>query len=71
MNPNELFLRYQELQTYLGWTEADADNVRSVAGMLDPFLPNLVEDFYAEIQRHPGAVRVITGRRQHPQVKSQ
>jgi signal transduction histidine kinase len=61
MNPNELFLRYQELQAYVGWTATDAENVRSVAGLLDPFLPDLVDDFYDEIQRHPGAVRVITG----------
>jgi signal transduction histidine kinase len=61
MNADELFLRYQELQTYVGWTDADAHNVQSVARLLDPFLPGLVDDFYDEIQRHPGAVRVITG----------
>jgi signal transduction histidine kinase len=61
MNADELFLRYQELQTYVGWTDADARNVQSVAGLLDPYLPGLVDDFYDEIQRHPGAVRVITG----------
>jgi signal transduction histidine kinase len=61
MNPNEFYLRYQELQAYVGWTDADARNVQSVAGVLDPFLPGLVDDFYEEIQRHPGAVRVITG----------
>jgi signal transduction histidine kinase len=61
MNPDAFFLRYQELQAYVGWTDADAQNVQSVAGLLDPFLPGLVDDFYDEIQRHPGAVRVITG----------
>jgi two-component system, NtrC family, sensor kinase len=61
MDPDALYRRYQELQQYVGWTEEDAQRVHSVAAVLDPFLPALVDDFYAEIDRHPNARKVITG----------
>src|SRR4051794_6041449 len=61
MDPDALYRRYQELQAYVGWTAEDAQRVQSVAGVLDPFLPGLIDDFYAEIDRHPGARKVITG----------
>src|SRR5262245_49989775 len=61
MQPDQLFHRYQELQQYVGWTEADAHRVRSTAALLDSHLPALVDDFYAEIDRHPDARKVITG----------
>jgi signal transduction histidine kinase len=61
MNPDELFHRYQELQQYVGWTEADAHRVQSVANLLEAHLPALIDDFYAEIERHPDARKVITG----------
>jgi len=53
--------RYQELQRYVGWTDDDARRVRSFAQVVDPDLPALVEDFYEEIERHPDALKVITG----------
>jgi signal transduction histidine kinase len=61
MTPDERFQRYQDLQRYVGWTDDDARNVRSVAGLLDPHLGSLVDDFYDEIERHPDARKVITG----------
>src|SRR5262249_37666513 len=61
MNPDDLYRRYQELQRYVGWTDDDARRVQSVAGVLDAHLGSLIDDFYAEIQRHPEAVKVITG----------
>jgi signal transduction histidine kinase len=61
MNADELYRRYQELQQYVGWTEDDARRVQSIGRMLDSSLPPLVEDFYAEIDRHPEARKVITG----------
>jgi signal transduction histidine kinase len=61
MTPGERFLRYQDLQRYVGWMEEDARNVRSVADLLGPHLGGLVDDFYAEIERHPDARKVITG----------
>ena len=35
--------------------------VHSVAEVLQPFLPGLIDDFYNEIDRHPDAKKVITG----------
>src|SRR5215831_14313274 len=61
MNSAALFHRYQELQQYVGWTDEDARRVRSVASILEPCLTALIDDFYRAIERHPGALRVITG----------
>lgn len=61
MNSDDLFRRYQELQGYVGWTEDDAQRVRSVAAKVEPHLGFLIDDFYAEIERHPEARKVITG----------
>src|SRR5205823_5987299 len=38
-----------------------AQRVRSIAAELEPSLPGLIDDFYAEIDRHPDARKVITG----------
>lgn len=61
MNADALFPRYQELQSYVGWTDQDAIRVARLLPLLEPALPELVEDFYREIHRHPGAAKVITG----------
>jgi signal transduction histidine kinase len=61
MKPEELYRRYQELQAYTGWTAQDAQLVRNTAGLVQPHFPELVDDFYAEILRHPDAHKVITG----------
>jgi signal transduction histidine kinase len=64
MDAEKLFLRYQELQQYVGWTTEDARRVQSIATLLEPRLPAMVDDFYAEIERHPDARKVITGGQQ-------
>lgn len=61
MDQQQLFARYQDLQRYVGWTEADAVRIRSAAGLIEPHIPALIDDFYAEIERHPSAKKVITG----------
>jgi signal transduction histidine kinase len=61
MNADERYRRYQELQQYVGWTDDDARRVRSAAALLEPHFPALIDDFYAEIERHPEARKVITG----------
>jgi two-component system, NtrC family, sensor kinase len=61
MTPDDLYRRYQELQQYVGWTPEDALWVRSVADLLEAHLVPLIDDFYAEIERHPEARKVITG----------
>jgi PAS domain-containing protein len=59
--PDAVFTRYQDLQAYVGWTPADEARIVAAGGMAASHFPELVEDFYAEIQRHPAASRVITG----------
>jgi PAS domain S-box-containing protein len=61
MDADKLYLRYQELQQYVGWSAEDVRRIQSVAALLQPYLPDLVDDFYAEIERHPDARKVITG----------
>jgi signal transduction histidine kinase len=63
MNPDRLYQRYRELQAYVGWTGEDALRLHALAGMLEPHLLPLIDDFYAEIERHPDARKVITGGR--------
>jgi signal transduction histidine kinase len=53
--------RYQELQRYVNWQPEDAVRVRSVGPLVKPLFPSFVDDFYAEIENHPNARRVITG----------
>lgn len=61
MDPEALFARYRELQEYVGWEAEDARRVQAVAGLLEPAIPHLIDDFYQEIDRHPRALKVITG----------
>ncbi len=53
--------RYRELQDYVGWTDDDARRIVALAPLLTPSLPGLIDDFYEEIKRHQGAMKVITG----------
>jgi signal transduction histidine kinase len=61
MQADDLFRRYQDLQAYVGWTGADEERIRAAGPFVEPRFPDLIDDFYAEIQRHPNARRVITG----------
>lgn len=61
MNSRQNFERYQDLQRYVGWTDEDAGRIQSAAAVIEPHISELIDDFYAEIQRHPRALRVITG----------
>jgi signal transduction histidine kinase len=61
MGPDDIFDRYQELQRYVSWQEEDVQRVGATAALLDSALPALIDDFYAQIELHPGARKVITG----------
>jgi signal transduction histidine kinase len=61
MERDELYRRYQDMQAYVGWSDADAERIRCAAPLLRPHFGALIDDFYAEIQAHPEASRVITG----------
>lgn len=58
---DELCASFQMLQAYVGWTEDDARRLKSLKGVAERLLPGLIDDFYAEIQRHPEAMQVLTG----------
>jgi signal transduction histidine kinase len=64
MDSDGLFARYRELQDYVGWDESDAQRVHAVGPILTPYLPALIDDFYAAIERHSDARKVITGGQQ-------
>ena len=53
MDAARLYDRYHELQRYVGWTDDDRDRIVAAAGLSGGYLHGLVEDFYAEIERHP------------------
>jgi Signal transduction histidine kinase regulating C4-dicarboxylate transport system len=61
LHPLSAYQRYQQLQRYVNWTEADAGRVQSVGRLVAPYFGALVDDFYAEIENHPEARQVITG----------
>ncbi len=61
MSTDRVFDRYCELQSYVGWTDDDAIRIASVGPLVDPHLPTLIDDFYSQIEKHPGALKVITG----------
>jgi signal transduction histidine kinase len=61
MNPQQLFERYRELQQYVGWTDENAARVQALYPLVEAHFAELVDDFYEEIQRHPRALKVITG----------
>jgi signal transduction histidine kinase len=61
MNSDELFPYYQELQAYVGWNEDDLRRVLACTPIVKPHFIALIEDFYAEIDRHPTSRQVITG----------
>ena len=61
MNAETFYERYQELQRYVGWTDADGQRVCQAGPLLEPHLGALIDDFYEEIERHPNARKVITG----------
>jgi signal transduction histidine kinase len=61
MDADQFDSRYRELQSYVGWTDQDAERVVASAPLLEPYLLPLIDDFYDEIERHPNARQVITG----------
>lgn len=61
MNPDIVYQRFLAIRSYIGWDEHDERRIRAVAPILEPCFAGLVDDFYAEIDKHPDARRVITG----------
>ena len=51
----------QDLQSYVVWTSADKERVVVAGEVVAAHSHDLVKVIYAELHRHPGASRVITG----------
>lgn len=61
MNFSQLLARFQDLQRYVGWTDADAERIRVLRDLVETRIDEVVDDFYAAIERHSSARRVIAG----------
>ncbi len=61
MEHRSFFERYQQLQQFVRWTSADAERIETIARLVGPQFPQLIDDFCVVIQDHPLAYRVITG----------
>lgn len=61
MNSDRHHDRYAELRSYVGWTDDDAVRIHNVGSLVEPYLERIVDDFYAAIERHPNARKVLTG----------
>lgn len=53
--------RYQDLRRYIEWSDDDVARIVAAAPYARPHFEALIDDFYAAIERHPHARRVITG----------
>ncbi len=51
----------EEMKRYLGFTEADAAQLRRLGPRMEKYFPELAERFYSQIPHHPNAFRVFTG----------
>jgi signal transduction histidine kinase len=56
-----IYDRFNHLRQYLNWSIEDDKHISQIRALLLPFAPVFIEDFYAEIVRHPTIARVITG----------
>jgi two-component system sensor kinase FixL len=61
MSRDRLYERFQELQSYVGWTPDDAQRVVAAAAGIQEILPPLIEDFYDAIHYNPSTRKVIIG----------
>jgi PAS domain S-box-containing protein len=61
MELSDIIAQHSELESYVGWTDADRERIALAAGYLLPYIPQIVDDFYDTLQRHPSTARVMTG----------
>lgn len=61
MDAERLFARYQDLQRYVGWTPDDAGRAARLEPTIAPFIGEVIDDFYDEVQRHAETRQVLKG----------
>lgn len=52
---------FEEMKQYVGFTDEDAAHLRSLAAVVEPALPAVVDRFYRAVHASPGARAVLTG----------
>jgi signal transduction histidine kinase len=52
---------FEEMKDYVGFDARDASNLRVLGPVVEPHIPRIVDRFYREIQRQPGARQVLSG----------
>ncbi|MBN2448631.1 MAG: hypothetical protein JXO22_18035, partial [Phycisphaerae bacterium] len=52
---------FQDMKRYVGFGDADAENLRALRAAIQPHLSALTDAFYHRITHHPGTRRLITG----------
>lgn len=60
-NLTEYFDRFEQLKSYVGWSDEDAHLVKNCKPLVEPKFEFLIDDFYEAIQRTSNAMKVITG----------
>ncbi len=58
-----------EMKDWTHFTDADADALRDAFPVIEPHLPRIIDRYYEEIQRHPGASAVLDGPAQVERLK--
>lgn len=52
---------FEEMKQYIAFHDEDAAHLRSLAPVVEPALPAIVDRFYREVHASPGARRILTG----------
>lgn len=60
-SPDELIALFHDLQRYVGWCEEDPQHLVQAGKVIQPYIADLVDDFYRQLQQHENAAKVITG----------
>lgn len=50
-----------EMKTYIRFTQEDQKILKEIAPIMKKYIPQIVDEFYAEIKDHDGTMKVITG----------
>ncbi len=61
MDNEDAFQRFVDLQSYVGWSDDEQRLIAVARELVAPHVLALIDDFYAEIERHAATRNVITG----------
>ncbi|MFO0838634.1 MAG: protoglobin domain-containing protein [Phycisphaerae bacterium] len=64
------FESFEEIKRYVGFGDADAQRLAALRDSIEPFFRRTVDRFYAEIERRPEALAVLSGHNQIARLKT-